>query len=142
MSASPATARSGSPVRTRALAVVAAVVLDALIWVLAETAFDIDLRIPDGPGSTTTGELALPAVIISVAVVSLAGWGLLALLERLTGRARTVWTAIASAVVLLSLFAPLFSEGLTTGNRITLVCLHLAVGAVLIPAYRKDSRQD
>ncbi|MFG2194359.1 DUF6069 family protein [Streptomyces sp. NPDC048639] len=141
MSASPAAARTGSPVRTRALALVGAVVLDALIWLLADRVFGIDLRIPDGPGSTTTSELVLPAVIISVAVISLVGWGLLALLERLTGRARTVWTAIASAVVVLSLLGPLFAAGLTAGNRITLVCLHLAVGAVLIPAYRKDARR-
>ncbi|MEV6313835.1 DUF6069 family protein [Streptomyces sp. NPDC051776] len=141
MSASPAAARTGSPVRTRALALVGAVVLDALIWILADRVFKIDLRIPDGPGSTTTSELVLPAVIISVAVISLVGWGLLALLERLTGRARTVWTAIASAVVVLSLLGPLFAAGLTTGNRITLVCLHLTVGAVLIPAYRKDARR-
>ncbi|MFC9626929.1 DUF6069 family protein [Streptomyces sp. NPDC056930] len=140
MSASPTT-RTGSPTRTRALAVVGVVLLDALIWIAASNVFDIELRVPDGPGSTSTSELALPAVIISVAVVSLVGWGLLALLERLTARARTVWTAIASAVVVLSLFAPLFSENLTAGNRTTLVCLHLAVGAVLIPACRKDARR-
>ncbi|RFU85550.1 hypothetical protein DY218_16865 [Streptomyces triticagri] len=142
MSASPAAPRTVGPVRIRVLALVAAVVLDALIWLLADRAFGIDLRIPDGPGSSETSELLLPAVIIAVAVLSLAGWGLLAALERFTGRARTVWTAIASAVVVLSLFAPLFAEGLTAGNRLTLVCLHLAVGAVLIPAYRKDARQD
>ncbi|MGY1434629.1 DUF6069 family protein [Streptomyces reniochalinae] len=141
MSASHSATRTVSPVRTRALAVVGAVVLAALIWVLADPVLGVDLRTPDGPGSTTTSELALPVVIVSVAVLSLVGWGLLALLERLTGRARTVWSAIACAVVVLSLFAPLFSAGLSGGNRVALVCLHLAVGAVLIPAYRKDARQ-
>lgn len=141
MTAASSAARTGGTTSTRALALLVAVLLDALIWITADPVAGIDLRIPDGPGSTTTSELVLPAVIISVAVISLAGWGLLALLERLTARARTVWTAVASAVVLLSLVGPLLAEGLTAGNRVTLVCLHLAVGAVLIPAYRKNARR-
>jgi hypothetical protein len=35
-------------------------------------------------------------------VAALAGWALLALLERFTARARTIWTAIALLVALLS----------------------------------------
>lgn len=142
MSATPASpaSRAASPVRTRALAVVAAVVVDAVIWLVAHGPFDLDLRIPDGPGSTSTSELPFPTVVVAVAVVSLLGWGLLALLERFApGRARTVWTVVAVAVVVLSLFAPLFSEGLSAGNRVTLVLLHLTVGAVLIPAFRRTT---
>lgn len=142
MPASPTAARTGGPVLPRVLALGGAVALDALIWLLAEQAFGINLRVPEGPGSSETSELTLLTVIIFVAVLSLVGWGLLAVLERFTGRARTVWTAIASAVVVLSLSAPLFAEGLTAGNRIVLVCLHLAVGAVLIPAYRKGARRE
>ncbi|GAA2379047.1 DUF6069 family protein [Streptomyces cuspidosporus] len=140
MSATPA-AGTGGTVRTRAIALAGAVVLAALIWLLAHEAFGVDLRTPDGPGATTTSELPFAAVPLSVLVVSLLGWALLALLERFTARARTVWTAVAGAVLVMSLFAPVFSEGLTGGNRLTLVCLHLAVGAVLIPAYRKGARQ-
>ncbi|MFG2332165.1 DUF6069 family protein [Streptomyces sp. NPDC048604] len=133
-----ATPTGTAPARTRALAVVAAVVVDGLIWLLASTVLDIDLRIPDGPGSTTTSELYLPAVLIGSAVVSLLGWGLLALLEKFAaGRARTIWTAVAVAILLLSLFAPLFGAGLTAGNRATLVLLHLTVGAILVPAFRR-----
>ncbi|MFC9427882.1 DUF6069 family protein [Streptomyces sp. NPDC056987] len=130
--------RTANPMRVRALAVVGAVLADALIWLVAHGLFDLDLRIPDGPGSTSTSELPLPAVIVAVPVVSLLGWGLLALLERFApGRARTTWTVLAAAVVLLSLFAPLFAEGLSAGNRVTLVLLHLTVGAFLIPAFRR-----
>ncbi|WP_406861082.1 DUF6069 family protein [Streptomyces sp. HUAS MG47] len=124
--------------RTRALAVVAAVVIDGLIWLLATTVLDIDLRIPDGPGSTTTSELYLPAVLIGSAVIALLGWALLALLEKFAAsRAKTIWTITAAAILVLSLFAPLFGAGLTAGNRATLVLLHLTVGAVLLPAFRK-----
>ncbi|MFF0431978.1 DUF6069 family protein [Streptomyces sp. NPDC004327] len=129
-----------SPTRTRALAVVAAVVIDGLIWLLAHSAFDIDLRTPDGPGSTTTSPLPFPAVIIGVAVIGLLGWGLLALLEKFAaGRARTVWTVVALVILVLSLFAPVFGAGLTTGNKITLVLFHLVVGAILVPAFRKSA---
>lgn len=138
MSATPARATAPGPVRTRALAVVAAVVADVLIWLIAHSVLDIDLRIPDGPGATTTSELYLPAVLIGSAVIALLGWGLLALLERVaSGRARALWTGIASAVLVLSLFAPVFGAGLTAGNKITLVLLHLTVGAILIPAFRR-----
>ncbi|MEU8522493.1 DUF6069 family protein [Streptomyces sp. NBC_01216] len=129
-----------SPTRVRALAVVAAVVVDSLIWLLAHSALDIDLRIPDGPGTTTSSPLYLPAVVIGSGVVALLGWGLLSLLEKFTaGRARTVWTVVALVVLALSLFAPLFGAGLTTGNKITLVLLHLTVGAILVPAFRRST---
>ncbi|MFI6207699.1 DUF6069 family protein [Streptomyces sp. NPDC051041] len=134
-----ATSTTG-PARTRALAVVAAVVVDGLIWLLAHSAFDIELRTPDGPGSTSTSPLHLPAVLIGVAVIGLLGWGLLALLEKFAaGRARTVWTVAAVVVLVLSLFAPVFGAGLTAGNKITLVLLHLAVGVVLVPAFRRTT---
>ncbi len=142
MSATPARsgARGDSRVRVRALAVVGAVLAGALIWLVAHGLFDLDLRVPDGPGSTSTSELPLTVVVVSVAVVSLLGWGLLALLERFApGRARTVWTVLAVAVLVLSLFAPLFAAGLSAGNRITLVLLHLTVGAFLVPAFRRGA---
>ncbi|MFJ3904248.1 DUF6069 family protein [Streptomyces sp. NPDC090025] len=129
-----------SPARVRALAVVAAVVVDALIWLLAHSAFDIDLRTPDGPGSTTSTPLPFPAVVIGVAVIGLLGWGLLALLEKFAaGRARAIWTVVAVVILVLSLFAPVFGAGLTAGNKITLVLFHLVVGAILVPAFRRTS---
>lgn len=137
MSTTPARTTAPGPVRTRALAVAAAVLADVLIWLIAHSVLDIDLRVPDGATSTTT-ELLLPAVLIGSAVISLLGWGLLALLEKLTGRGRALWTGAASVVLVLSLVAPLLGAGLTPGNRITLVLLHLAVGAILIPAFRRS----
>jgi hypothetical protein len=141
MSSNSTATRTAGPVRTRALAVLATVAVGALIWLVAHAVLDIDLRVPDGPGSTTTTELALPAVLIGTAVVSLLGWALLAVLERVTAaRARGLWTGAALLVLVLSLFAPLFGEGLGVGNRVTLVLLHLSVGAILVPAFRRDAR--
>nr|ADG86332.1 hypothetical protein [Streptomyces sp. SANK 61196] len=141
MSTTPVTAPAASPTRVRALAAAAAVVAAALIWIVARAVLDIDLRTPDGPGSTTTTALPFVNVVVATAVVSLLGWGLLTVLERFTSRARPVWSAAATAVLVLSLFAPLFAEGLTTGNRITLVLLHLTVGAILIPAFRREAAE-
>jgi hypothetical protein len=65
---------------------------------------------------------------------ALAGWGLLALLERFTARPRTSWTAIAVLVGLLSLAGPLSTIAPTTvANGLSLALMHLAVAAVLIP---------
>jgi hypothetical protein len=64
----------------------------------------------------------------------LAGWGLLALLERFTARPRTSWTVIAVGVGLLSLAGPLSTIAPTTvTNGLSLALMHLAVAAVLIP---------
>jgi Family of unknown function (DUF6069) len=52
-------------------------------------------------------------------VASLFGWGLLAVLERRTSRARTIWTAVAIVVVLVSLSLPL-STGITMSSRAAL----------------------
>ncbi|MFF6877555.1 DUF6069 family protein [Streptomyces sp. NPDC012474] len=140
MSAKPTAARTRSTLRIRALAVLATVAVGALIWLVADTVLDIGLRVPDGPGSTTTTPLALPAVLIGTAVVSLLGWALLALLEKVVaGHARAVWTVVAVLVLVVSLFAPLFGAGLSGGNRATLVLLHLAVGAILVPAFRRSA---
>ncbi|WP_329277728.1 DUF6069 family protein [Streptomyces sp. NBC_01451] len=140
MSAKSTATRTDSTLRVRALAVLATVAAGALIWLVAGSLLDIDLRVPDGPGSTTTTELVLPAVLIGTAVVSLLGWALLALLEKVAaGRARAVWTGVAVLVLVVSLFAPLFGAGLSGGNRATLVLLHLTVGAILVPAFRRGS---
>ncbi|MEO3784044.1 DUF6069 family protein [Actinocorallia sp. B10E7] len=133
----PSAVRSGGTALLRGSAVIAAVLADVLIWIVADVFLESDLRIPDGPGTTATSALALPAVAISVAVISLAGWALLAVLERLHRHGRTAWTVVALLVLVLSLFAPLFSPGLGPGNRVALVCLHLAAAAILIPAYRR-----
>jgi hypothetical protein len=79
-------------------------------------------------------------VVISAAAASLAGWGLLAVLERFTARARTVWTVIAALAMLVSLGAPLSGTGITGANRAWLALMHVAVGAVFIPLLARTSR--
>lgn len=123
----PARSRRKARLAAVGLAVLAAVVL----WAIAEIVFGIDLQSPASPGQP--GFDIGPAIVAATAAVaSLAGWGLLAVLERVTARARTVWTVAAVVVLLASFGGPLSGTGITAANRAVLALLHLAVGAVLI----------
>jgi hypothetical protein len=97
-----------------------------------------ELRVkPSGQAATVVG---LPIVVITVLVIGAAAWGLLALLERFTSRAITIWTWTAIVVLLLSFSAPLTAEA-TTAARGWLIAMHLAVGAILIPMLRATARR-
>jgi hypothetical protein len=86
------------------------------------------------PSRRRTVDQAHVVVADTSLVAALAGWGLLALLERFTARPRTIWTAIAVLVGLLSLAGPLSTLASTTAaNALALALMHLAVAAVLIP---------
>ena len=128
---------SASRLRTRALGVVGAVLAAVVVWIVAVQLLDVDLK-------ATTDQAAgpqpvgLPAVIVITLVVSLLGWALLALLEWRTARARTIWTWVAVAVLVLSLAGPLTS-GEGTASIVTLVVAHLSVAAVLVPVLRSTS---
>ena len=123
--------------KARLIAVGAAVFMALAIWLVAEQAFGIHLRAPEGFGAS--GDIDALNVALVTAVLSLAGWGLLALLERLTSHARTVWVAIAVPALLLSLLTPLSGTGVSAANRVVLVLMHVTVGAVLIPALYSTS---
>ena len=45
------------------------------------------------------------------------------------------WITAGLVAMVVSLSAPLTGRGVTVAERLTLVCLHLAVAAVLIPAF-------
>src|SRR5690606_41719371 len=62
----------------------------AAVWLLAR-ATGTDLEVTLGGGSTMV--IGLPAVLGTALTASLAGWGALAALRRLTRRARGAWTA-------------------------------------------------
>jgi hypothetical protein len=120
--------------RARALAVIATALAALAVWLVTDPLLGIDLKTPTGPGSQEVEPLTPALVVGTSLVVALAGWGPLALLERFTLRARTIWTAIAVLVALLSLVGPLSSIAITTvANGVALALMHLAVGAVLIP---------
>ena len=126
----------------RLTALAAAMASALAIWVIAELALGIDLRAPAFDGSAETLPIRVQDVLLVSALLSFAGWGFIAVLERLTARARRVWLVIAVAALVLSLGTPLAGVGITLTNRFVLMLMHLAVGSVLIPAlYRSSPRR-
>lgn len=120
-------------------AVAAATLAAAVVWVIVEPIGGLDLRAP-APGSPgETHDVGLVAVLLPSFAASVAGWGLLALLERFTARARVAWTVVAVVVLVLSLGGPLPATGITAADQLALASMHLAVAATLIPLLARTS---
>lgn len=127
--------------RPRLLAVAVAALAGLAVWVLANAVFGVEVRQPAFDVAQQSQALGAPFVAVVSAFAALAGWALLAALEQFTAVARRVWTALATVALVLSLGAPLSGHGITAGNRLTLVAMHLAVGAVVIPMLRRSALQ-
>lgn len=145
MTTTPAEARAGRgapPVRgARALGVAAATAGAVGVWALIEPVLGVEVRGPAYGAATETSDVGAVQVLIVTASAGLAGWALLALLERFTARAARIWAGMAVLALFLSLGGPLSGSGVSSANRVALVILHLVVGAVLIPAlYRSAQR--
>ena len=122
--------------RNRALAVVGAVAAAVGVWVVGEPLLGNDMVIrTEGQEPQDLGASAF--VIFSV-FFSVLGWALLALLERVTSRARLIWTVVALVFLAVSFFAPLTVEA-SGGTRAVLALAHVAVAAVVIPVFRATS---
>ena len=122
------------PRHARALAVVAAALAALAVWLVTDPLLGIDLTGPTVPGSQELQPITPAMVAGGSLAAALAGWALLALLERFTARARTIWSATAVLVALLSLAGPLSALASTSAaNVLSLALMHLAVAAVLIP---------
>ncbi|HET6626079.1 MAG TPA: DUF6069 family protein [Nocardioidaceae bacterium] len=123
----------------RLVAVAASTAAALAAWVVAGPVLGVEiatLTAADG-GSATVGAVA---VVVSAAVTTLAGWALLAALERFTRAARRSWTVIAGMVLLVSLIGPA-TLGSTAGSAVGLVVMHLVVGATAIPLLARTARR-
>jgi hypothetical protein len=115
------------------LAVVAITVIAALLWWTVLTqAIGADLTAKQG-GTIHIGAIS---VLVASLAMSLAGWALLAILERNTPAARKAWTITALICCTLSLGSPLTS-GIGTSAKLGLASLHLVVGTVVILGLRR-----
>ncbi|WBB50741.1 DUF6069 family protein [Verrucosispora sp. WMMA2044] len=119
---------TATPLRRRALGVLAAVAACVAIWLVgALGGVDYAVRSPGQPEVVVN---LVPVVVVSLGS-ALLGWAALAMLERFAGRrATTIWISLAAVVTLLS-FVPLFQVDATGGAKITLGLMHLAVPAAL-----------
>jgi Family of unknown function (DUF6069) len=128
---------TATPRRARAIAVGATVAATGVIYTAAcglGTDFALTNR-----GKAEAHQLVLPEIVVFTLVSSPLGWGVLALLERFTRRAKTIWTALAGVVLALSL-VPIAIEQATGDTKVMLVLIHLAVAAVLVPVLRLGRR--
>jgi Family of unknown function (DUF6069) len=99
-----------------------------LIWLVQGPLTGVDLIVRTGNGFTSVGPAA---VVIASLVAGLAGWALLALLERVTPRPRRAWRLVAAAVLLISILGPL-TAATTLPAKGALVAMHAVVGVLLI----------
>ena len=116
----------------RALALLGTVAATATCWTLNVPLGGAELTVRTNGTTSTVG---LGAVLVTALLAGLAGWALLAVLERFdrfVRRPGRAWTAIAVTVLVLSLAGPLGS-GVGASTKIALVGLHLTVGMVLVP---------
>lgn len=126
----PVRGRAAVRRRRRALGIVATLVVTLAVWLLGHLA-GADYWITDSQGSVRIDALVTTQVTV---VLGLVGWGVLALLERLTRYGTTIWTVLAAVVVVASMIPIVLVEA-TTATRVALAAVHLAVGAVLVPAF-------
>ncbi|GAA3587651.1 hypothetical protein GCM10022419_082400 [Nonomuraea rosea] len=110
------------------LTVVGAPAAALAVWALAVPIAGNTLTVRMGAG---TQPVEPGSVLVVSLLVGLAGWALLAILERFASRPGRIWTIVALAVLVLSLLGPLGSAvGIAT--TLVLVLMHLAVGTVLV----------
>ena len=125
------------PGRTRALCVAGGALAAALAWIVEVPVLGIHLNFRFGTGHIQT--IAAGQVIGVTVAAALLGWLLLAILERRTPRARTLWTTIALVALAASLALPL-AAATTIAAAAGLVVMHLTVGAAVIPAMARTAR--
>jgi len=95
----------------------------------------VDLVVRTG---SATQHVNVVSVVVTAVVVTIAGGGLLRVLERRAKAAVGLWTTIAAAVLLVSLAGPLGAENVAAG--LVLAGLHLVVGGVVIVGLRRSAR--
>jgi hypothetical protein len=123
----------------RVVAVIAAIIAPVLVWLVATVGFGQQLYSP-GFGGTAPQELSIWLVAATAGIAALAAAGVLALIERFSKRPARVWLVVSTAVLIVSLGAPLSGEGIDTANKLALGSMHLAAGAVLIPLLYRSAR--
>ncbi|SDL41830.1 DUF6069 family protein [Nonomuraea jiangxiensis] len=111
------------------LTVIGAPAAALAVWALAVPVAGMTLTVRMGVGTQPVGP---ESVLMASLVAGLAGWALLALLERFASRPRRIWTVVALVVLALSLLGPLGSA-VGVATTLVLLLLHLVVGAVLVP---------
>lgn len=121
------------PARLRAAAVIGAAAAAAIVWLFARYALGIHLHTPAFGSQQKPSALGLGFAVIAGVVASLLALGTVALIERASRNPRRNWVIIGLLGLAVSLSGPASGHGVTSTDRWALICMHLAVAAVLIP---------
>jgi hypothetical protein len=118
--------------KRRALAVACAALAPTAVWLVAQaTGNELEVTLAGQPPMV----VSLPFVVVTALAASLAGWGAMAVLQRVSNHARTLWTGLAVAVLLVS-FGPIAAAETNAGARTFLALMHVTVAAVLVLGLR------
>lgn len=128
---------TGARMRRRVSAAIVAVLTALIVYALARLA--IGHIYQPAFGSSQPKSLSAGFVAVVAALAALLGWMTIAVLERVSAHAVTIWTITAPLVLLVSFSMPLSGHGVSGGNRVALMLMHLAVAAIVIPLYRASS---
>jgi hypothetical protein len=120
---------------TRPLAVLSALAATITVWLIAALA-GVDLEVRSGPGDVQ--QVGLASVALATLIAGLLACGLLSAVQRVAGRPRMAFTAIALALLLVTLAGPVLL-GHTNAARALLTSMHLAAAGVLIPALARSA---
>jgi hypothetical protein len=91
------------------------------LWAVLQGLFDFNVQAPAMGDFPEPMDLGVMHVVLPGLFGGIAGWGVLAVLERFTSRARTIWLVVAVLVVLASLLTPLSGTGITVAQRLVLI---------------------
>jgi hypothetical protein len=122
--------------RLRALAVCGALVATWTLWLVSQ-ALGVTLLVDVHNGNPP--QLFGPIFLLSFTLLlSLLGWGMLAVLEHFTRKAVSVWTALAGIAIVLS-FVPIAAADASVSAKIVLATIHISVAVVMITAMRRTA---
>jgi Family of unknown function (DUF6069) len=113
----------------RVVTIAIAATATGLAWLLGRLAH-VDY-IVDTPIGTRT--ITLELTVVATVAAGLAGWVVIALLERYASSPRGAWIALTLVVLALSIVA-VFRTTANPGTQLMLAALHGVAAAVLIPA--------
>jgi hypothetical protein len=113
----------------RIVAIASAATATGLAWLLGRLAHvDYIVDTPIG-----TRKITLALTVVATVAAGIAGWVVIALLERYTSSPRGVWIALTLVVLVVSI-VPVFWTTANLDTQLMLTALHCVAAAVLIPA--------
>ena len=118
--------------KVRSLALVSAVGAALVTWLMVDGLAGYEIQAP-GFGGVPPTDVGPGAVAFASFVAASLGLAWATILERWAARsARVAWTSTAVAFTVLSAGGPLSGSGITAGQRLILLLLHLMVAIVFI----------